>query len=72
MTANPNYPGNEAIATKPTAEESTVPPVAGWFDADPMILCRWCGFMLRFGRGPTQHVEFCTICKNEIEESENV
>lgn len=29
---------------------------------DLLIMCSWCGFMMRFGRGPTSH-GICKPCK---------
>ncbi len=36
-----------------------------WIES-PMIICRWCGFMVKFGRGNVEHVDFCQICKCEV------
>lgn len=48
-----------------TAEALTVPPVASWVES-PMIICRWCGFMVKYGRGNVEHVDFCHLCKCEV------
>jgi len=53
LTANPNYPVS--------AEAQDCSPVA----ADAMVICRWCHFMVRFGRGETQYVQRCNICELE-------
>ena len=58
------------VASDPLAVASPTPPVATWIE-DPLIICRWCGYMLRFGRGPTEHVDFCSICQSELEQVQN-
>ncbi len=70
LTANPNYPVSGPLVQS-ISEESTVPPVADWLDNDPHIMCRWCHIQVRFGRGPIEFVDYCPICKNEIEEVEH-
>lgn len=61
-----NSPPATAQENPSAAEESTVPPVASWME-EPMLLCRWCGFMVRFGRGPVKHIDNCNLCRAELE-----
>jgi len=42
------------------------PPLETWIEP-PMVICRWCGFMVKYGRGNVEHIDYCDICKQEAD-----
>lgn len=54
------------VASDPLAVVALTPQLATWIE-DPLLICRWCGFMVKFGRGPVEHLDFCNICMSEIQ-----
>ncbi len=62
VTCSPKY--NSPPVESPTAaEELTVPPVAS--GEDPQIICSWCSFQVRAGRGSLVRVDRCHLCEME-------
>ena len=50
----------------PASEAQDAHPVAS--GTDSLILCRWCGILVRFGHGPVEYVSNCAICEAELSE----